>query len=164
MLSPYRINPNNTNKRSKKVKNTDLDNNSHNEADFKRPQMTSNDFKRSQLTSNENSKKTKTNKNNLKGGSVQENIEISEHYLDKILENMDSLMELAMQKISKDKTVKNDTIQDFKEFHQQSLTTQAKKGEQLVSMMPAIKKAFNLMGDDVVELKVENESLKNQIV
>ena len=30
-------------------------------------------------------------------------------------------------------------------------------------MMPAIKKAFNLMGDDIVELKVENESLKNQI-
>ena len=38
-----------------------------------------------------------------------------------------------------------------------------KKGEQLVSMMPAIKKAFNLMGDDMVELSVENEFLKNQI-
>ena len=45
----------------------------------------------------------------------------------------------------------------------QSLTTQAKKGEQLVSIMPAIKKAFNLLGDDIVELSVENESLKNQI-
>ena len=30
-------------------------------------------------------------------------------------------------------------------------------------MMPAIKEAFNLMGDDIVELSVENESLKNQI-
>ena len=30
-------------------------------------------------------------------------------------------------------------------------------------MMPAIKKAFNLTGDDIVELSVENESLKNQI-
>ena len=30
-------------------------------------------------------------------------------------------------------------------------------------MMPAIKKAFNLMGDDILELSVENESLKNQI-
>ena len=30
-------------------------------------------------------------------------------------------------------------------------------------MMPAIKKTFNLMGDDIVELSVENESLKNQI-
>ena len=29
--------------------------------------------------------------------------------------------------------------------------------------MPAIKKAFNLMGDDIVEITVENESLKNQI-
>ena len=29
--------------------------------------------------------------------------------------------------------------------------------------MPAIKKAFILMGDDIVQLSVENESLKNQI-
>ena len=49
-----------------------------------------------------------------------------------------------MQIISNDNSVSNDTIQDLKEFNQQSLTTQAKKGEQLVSMMPAIKKAFNL--------------------
>ena len=68
-----------------------------------------------------------------------------------------------MQIISNDKTVRNDTIQDLKEFNQQSSTTQAKKGEQLASMMPAIKKAFNLMGDDIVELSVENESLENQI-
>ena len=30
-------------------------------------------------------------------------------------------------------------------------------------MMPAIEKAFNLMGDNVVELSVENEPLKSQI-
>ena len=48
-------------------------------------------------------------------------------------------MELAMQIISNDNSVRNDTIQDLKEFNQQSLSTQAKKGEQLVSMMPAIK-------------------------
>ena len=48
--------------------------------------MTPNDLKRPQSTSNENSKKTKT-KNNLKGGSVQQNIEINEHYLDEILDN-----------------------------------------------------------------------------
>ena len=68
-----------------------------------------------------------------------------------------------MQLIFGGKTVRNDTAQDLKAFNNQSLTTQAKKGEQLVSMMPAIKKAFNLMGDDIVELSVENESLKNQI-
>ena len=72
-------------------------------------------------------------------------------------------MDLAMQIISNDKTVRSDTVQDLKELNQQSLSTRAKKGEQLVSMMPAIKKAFNLMGDDIVELSVENESLKNQI-
>ena len=89
MLSPYRSNPNNTNKRTKKVKNTNFDNISHHEANVKRPQMTSNDFKGSQSTSNENSKKTKT-KNNLKGGYIQEKIEINEHYLDKILRKNDS--------------------------------------------------------------------------
>ena len=48
-------------------------------------------------------------------------------------------MELAMQFISNDKAERNDTIQDFKKINQQSLTTQSKKAEQLVSMMPAVK-------------------------
>ena len=30
-------------------------------------------------------------------------------------------------------------------------------------MMPAIKKAFNLMGDDIIELDAENQALKNKI-
>ena len=68
-----------------------------------------------------------------------------------------------MQLSSNDKTVRNDTIQDLKEFNQQSLTTQAKKGEQLTAMMPAIKKAFNVLGDDIIELSTENDVLKNQI-
>ena len=72
MLSPYRISPNNTKKRTKKPKIDDI-------ADLKRPQMTSNDVK---TTSNE--------KNKLKGGSLQENVEINEHYLDKILKNNNS--------------------------------------------------------------------------
>ena len=74
-------------------------------------------------------------------------------------------MELARQIISNDKTVRNDTIQDLKEFNSQSLSTQAKKGEQLelVSLMPAIEKAFNLMGDDIVELSTENDALKSKI-
>ena len=61
------------------------------------------------------------------------------------------------------KTVRNDIIQDLKEFNSQTLSTQAKKGEQLVSMMPAIKKAFDLLGDDIVDLSTENDALKNQI-
>ena len=81
MLSPYRINPNNTNKRTKKAKNNDFNNNSHHEGDVKRLQMTSNDL---ETTSNE---PIKNKKNKLKGGS---NIEIDEHYLDKILKNNDS--------------------------------------------------------------------------
>ena len=74
MLSPYRINPNNTKKRSKKAKIDDI-------GDLKRPQMTSNDSK---TTLNET---VKIKKNKLKGGAIQENTEINEHYLDKILKN-----------------------------------------------------------------------------
>ena len=72
MLSPYRINPNNVKKRSKKAKIDAI-------SDLKRPQMTSNDIK---TTSNET---VKNKKNKLK--AIQENIEINEHYLDKILKN-----------------------------------------------------------------------------
>ena len=84
MLSPYRINPNYTNKRTKKASNTNFDNISHHESDVKRPQMTSYDLKTTQTKSN------KKNKNVLKAGSVQHNIEINEHYLDKILKNNDT--------------------------------------------------------------------------
>ena len=68
-----------------------------------------------------------------------------------------------MQTISNDKTVRTDTVKNFKESNSQSLATTARKGEKLVSITPAIKKAFNLMGDDIVELHTENEALKNQI-
>ena len=86
MLSPYRINPNNTNKRTKKAKNTNFDDDSQHEADVERLQMTSNDFKRSHSTSNENNRKAKT-KNNLEGGT---NIEINEHCLNENLKNNDT--------------------------------------------------------------------------
>ena len=72
-------------------------------------------------------------------------------------------MELAMQIISNDKTVRNNTVQDLKHFNSQFLATQAKKGEQIFSMMRAIKKAFDLMVNDIVELSTENDSLKNKI-
>ena len=84
MLSPYRIKPNKTNKRTKKVKNTIFDKVSQPIHDDKRPQMTSNDLKTSQTKSN------KKNKNVLKAGSVQQNIEINEHYSDEILQNNNS--------------------------------------------------------------------------
>ena len=68
-----------------------------------------------------------------------------------------------MQLSSNDKSVRDDTIQDLKDFNSQSLSTKAAKGEQLVSMMPAIEKAFNSLGDDIVDLSTENDALKNKI-
>ena len=80
MLSPYRINPNNTNKRTKKTSNTIFDINSHPDSDVKRPRLTSNDLQT-------NTKSNEKNKHVLKAGSVQENIEINKHYLDESLDN-----------------------------------------------------------------------------
>ena len=51
-------------------------------------------------------------------------------------------MNLAIQINSNDQTIRNDTVQDIKEFISQSLVTRAKKAEQLVSMMPTNKKSF----------------------
>ena len=68
-----------------------------------------------------------------------------------------------MQIFSTDNTVRSETLQDLKDFNLQSLTTQAKKGEQLVSMMPAIKKAFKLLCDGIVDLSIENDALKNKL-
>ena len=59
MFSPYRSSPNNTNKRTKKVKNTNFDINSSRDLDL---EMTSNDLK---TTSNE---PVKNKRNKLKGG------------------------------------------------------------------------------------------------
>ena len=68
-----------------------------------------------------------------------------------------------MQTISNDKTVRNDTLQDLKGFNSQSLSTRAKKGEQLAPMMPATKKDFDLMSNDIVYLSKEDKTMKNQI-
>ena len=54
-------------------------------------------------------------------------------------------------------------MQDLKEFNSQSLATQAKKVEPIVRMMPAIKKGFNILDDDIVELTTENNALKIKI-
>ena len=85
MLSPYRINPNNTNKRTKKASNGNFDNNSHHESNVERPQMTSNDLKNPQsISESHHEVKPVESKNQLKGGA---NIEINEHYFDEILHN-----------------------------------------------------------------------------
>ena len=83
MLSPYRIQPNNTNKQIKQAKNTNSSNNTQPNHNNKKPQMTSYDLRTSQTESN------KKNKNVLKAGSVQQNIEINEHYLDESFDNND---------------------------------------------------------------------------
>ena len=76
--------PNNTNKRTKKVSNTNSDNNSHRERDLKRLQLTSNDVAKPETKTKRNQKK----KSVLKAG-MQENFEINDQYLDEFLDNND---------------------------------------------------------------------------
>ena len=68
-----------------------------------------------------------------------------------------------MQIISTDETVRSETVQKLKYFNFQSLTFQTKKGEQLVTMMPAIKKAFISMCDDIVELTQKTKIQRNNL-
>ena len=65
-----------------------------------------------------------------------------------------------MQIISNDRTVGSETVQDLNVFNTQFLATEVERGEHLVSMMPAVEKAFDLMGDDKIKLSIGNESLK----
>ena len=154
----YRI-QSNTNKKKQKTPN-EISKNKHepkvNPIESKRAQK---DHPKSETIP----KPDKRNKNTLNSGSIQKNFEINNQNLDEILHNNNSYMELAKQLISNDQTVRGVTIQYLKDFKSQSLTKQAIKREQLVSMMPAIKKAFDLWGDDIVELFTENDALKNRI-
>ena len=121
--------------------------------------MTSRDFKSPQMTSKESPPSIGTvepKKNKLKGDA---NIEIN----DEIFHDNNLYLELAMQVISFDQSKRCDTIEDLKELSSQSSATQAKKGEQFVSMMLAIKKAFDLLRDDIADLSTKSESLKNKI-
>ena len=68
-----------------------------------------------------------------------------------------------MQIISNDKTVRSKRVNDSKGFNKQSLATQVKKGEHLVSLMPANKKAFDSIGDDIVDSSTENDAMKTKI-
>ena len=71
-------------------------------------------------------------------------------------------MDLAIQIIANDKTVRNDAVYDLKELNNQSLATQARK-RTTSFLMPAIEKAFNLKGDDKVELSTKNDALKAKL-
>ena len=75
MLSPYRFQSNSINKRIKKAKITNSNKDTQPNHDDKRPQMTSKHLRQN-----------KKNEIVLKAGSVQQKIEINEHYLDEFLD------------------------------------------------------------------------------
>ena len=90
ILAPYSIQPNITNKRSKKVSNTNIDNNSRCEHDLKRPQMTSSDLVKPDTIRESiiKCRSNKRNKNILMAGSMHENIDINDKILNEIVHNI----------------------------------------------------------------------------
>ena len=60
-------------------------------------------------------------------------------------------MELAKQSVPSNKTVREETIQDIKDLKSKSNLTQAKRGKELVAMMPAVENFSNLLGDDITK-------------
>ena len=71
---------------------------------------------------------------------MQEDDKINVEYLNETLDNHKQKMELALQVVSIEKTVRGNTIHDSKDFNSQLLATEAEKREQVVSMRPAIRK------------------------
>ena len=113
MLSRYRVQRNITKKPSKKVSNKIHDDNPHREHDLKRPILTSSDLVKPDTNIESIIKRTpnKKYKNSLKAGSLYENIESNNKYIDESLHNNIFQMELAMQIFSNDQTVRSNTVQ-----------------------------------------------------
>ena len=68
-----------------------------------------------------------------------------------------------MKIVSNNHTVRSNKIQHVKDFNSQYLSTKARKGEKLVSMMPAIRNLIDLMRDGMVYLSTENDTSKKQV-
>ena len=71
-------------------------------------------------------------------------------------------MKIALQIISNDQTVRSNSVKDIKDFNSQTPATQTKNGEKLVSKMPAIKKALDLVADDKADLSSKKYSFKKK--
>ena len=91
MLSPYRTQPNITNKRTKRTSNTNFDNNPHRGHDLKGLQMTSNGLGKFDTKTDATVKRTSSvrNKHVLTTGSVHENNEIDVEYSYEIIHKTD---------------------------------------------------------------------------
>ena len=72
-------------------------------------------------------KRNTSKKSKEKCGSLKETFDNIDEYLNETLHNINLWMELGMQNISNDKTVRSNTVQDMKDFNVQSITTQATK-------------------------------------
>jgi len=65
--------------------------------------------------------------------------------------------------LKSDPIVRQQIKADLIEYNKQGLVTQAKKGEELTAIVPVIKQAIQIMGDDIYELGIENEILRDKM-
>jgi len=72
-------------------------------------------------------------------------------------------MDLVIAIVQDDRKVREESKLALIEFKEQSLQSQAQKGEQLTVMMPGINKAAEMLRGDNYELLVENNVLRDKI-
>ena len=64
-------------------------------------------------------------------------------------------MDLASQKERNTKEVSEDTMQDSKDYNNQLLLTQTKRGEELASMCTTIQKTFKILREEHMKTTTE---------
>ena len=149
MLSPYRIQPNNTKRQAKKVSNTGFDKNSLHDSDVKRPQMASNDLK---LTSNESIKnKRKKLKGDDPGDGQNDGITLIEQAFSSI-----SLREF-IEIFKKDVNIQEEISQAIDKYNKESFSTRSQIGQNAFIQSKAFQQARNIMGEAITEMDKEIE-------
>ena len=153
MLSPYRINPNNTNKRTKKAKNTIFDNNSSRDPDLK---VTSNDLK---TTSNE---PVKNKRNKLKGADPNNDNTTPGSIL---IEQAFSSNEMGefIESVKKDVNIQNEISKTIDKYTKESFSTRSQIGQNASIQSKIFKQAINIMGETISDMDVEIEQKDNKI-
>ena len=72
-------------------------------------------------------------------------------------------MDLAIQLASNCKKLGGETIQESEDYKSQPLQAQVIRGEELVALLPAIRKRYNSLEDEIMELTIGNIIMENRI-
>ena len=72
------------------------------------------------------------------------------------------MIELAIQFASYDRSIREETIRDSKDFNSQTILTHSKKRKELEATLPATMKGYHAYGFDFVDLDTKNQNSRRQ--